>query len=513
MKLVLKKSVNIVAVITLITILCKIFGFFKNSVLAYYYGTSYVIDAYVMTFSIGTITSSWIVGLIGNFTPKFKEIEANSGRKEALIFSGQVFRFVLFLVVLLIVLLEIFSPIIVRLIAPGFEYDSYSLTVAFFRIYCISIFFYAIFRFSQEFLNCNQNHLAAVAPDLLMSSFCIIAIVVSSILGNYILIMGYVIAILMQGGVTFICSKRLGLVTNVKLAWNDNVQGLIKMAVPVFFSDALSNINNLVDKIFASRLNAGTIAALDYANTMKDFAYQVGTIGIATMMFPVISKLWADGNVKEFKDKIMQSVSMFSVVYIPLIVAIIYLGDLVIKIVFQRGAFTSESTIITTNAFIVYSVGLIPMVYRLVFYKAFFAMQQTNNVLFVSFFNVLLNVILNIILVNRLGYLGLVIATTTASIICMPLNFWIYSRSISGLEYRDFFITFFKCLLAGLVMFVAMFCIRNGLNLFLPDTLLTKLLVLALTGIFGIMIYCVICTWLKVDGIKRLLSTITWMKF
>ncbi|MBO6244601.1 MAG: hypothetical protein J6O41_08620, partial [Clostridia bacterium] len=186
----MKKSVNIVVVITLITMLCKIFGFFKNSVLAYYYGTSYVIDAYVMTFSIGTITSSWIAGLIGNFTPKFKEIEANSGRKEALIFSGQVFRFVLFLVVLLIVLLEIFSPIIVRLIAPGFEYDSYSLTVAFFRIYCISIFFYAIFRFSQEFLNCNQNHLAAVAPDLLMSSFCIIAIVVSSILGNYILIMG-----------------------------------------------------------------------------------------------------------------------------------------------------------------------------------------------------------------------------------------------------------------------------------------------------------------------------------
>ena len=500
-----KKPENVMLAITIITVVCKVLGFLKNSVLAYYYGTSYVVDAYVMTFSIGAITSSWVAGLISNFTPKFKEIESNIGREKALVFSGKVLKFVLSLVFLLVIVLELLAPIVVKLVAPGFVGNVHLLTIRFFRYYCISILFYAVFRFSQEFLNCNQKHLEAISPDLLMSFLCIIAIVVSSIIGESYLIFGYIAAIVIQSVLTYSSSRRFGLTVRVCGFWDENLRRLMTMAIPVFLSDALSNINNLVDKIFASGLNMGTVASLDYANTMKDFAYQVGTIAIVTMMFPIISKLWAEGDICGFNNRIIKTLSIFSVLYIPLVVGIVCLGDMVIRIVFQRGAFTSKASIITTNAFIIYSINLIPMAYRLVFHKAFFAMQKTKYVLWVSFLNVFVNIILNIVLVSKYDYLGLVIATTIASIICMPFNFWLYSRTVGVIKIKPFLITVLKCFSASLGMLVVIISVRKGLSTVLAGGLMVDIIALCIISIIGAGVYFFICYIFKINEINDIL--------
>ena len=63
---------NAAIAITSITLLYRAMGFLKNTVLAYYYGTSPVVDAYVMVFSIGGILFGWMSGFTGNFTPNYK---------------------------------------------------------------------------------------------------------------------------------------------------------------------------------------------------------------------------------------------------------------------------------------------------------------------------------------------------------------------------------------------------------------------------------------------------------
>jgi putative peptidoglycan lipid II flippase len=264
--------------------------------------------------------------------------------------------------------------------------------------------------------------------------------------------------------------------------------------------------------MFASGLNSGTVASLDYANTMKDFAYQVGTIAIATMMFPVISKLWAEGDIIGFKNRKMRNLSVFSVLYIPIVIGIIYLGDMAIRIVFQRGAFTSEASVITTNAFILYSINLIPMAYRLVFHKAFFAMQKTKYVLAVSFLNVLLNIVLNMVLVKELGYLGLAIATTAASIICMPFNFWIYSRTVGEIEYKPFLLTIFKCLTAAAGMLGVIVLVRKGLALIMTSGMMAEILSFCIITIVGVVVYFVICNLLRVNEINDILTVFKRIK-
>ena len=70
-------------VITGITLLCKIIGFFKNILLAKYWGTGAVVDAYVMVFAVGNIVFGWVGGFTGNFTPEYKRLIITTDKKKA----------------------------------------------------------------------------------------------------------------------------------------------------------------------------------------------------------------------------------------------------------------------------------------------------------------------------------------------------------------------------------------------------------------------------------------------
>lgn len=499
-------TVRVAAIITTITVVCKILGFLKNSVLAYYFGAGPVVDAYVMAFSIGTITCGWIAGLIGNFTPVYKKIEVNSGKDKAIRFAGNVHNYILLLIILLAVILEFIAPLVVNIVAPGFDAITHGYTVWFFRLYLISIAFYASYRFAIEFLNCNQRHIWASAPDILMSSCCIIAIVLSNSIGESFLIYGYVIAIILQCLLTQYGSHRIGFKIRNKLYWDENMKMLIVMAVPIFLSNTLAEINTLIDKIFASNLASGTVAALDYANTMKEFAYQLGTIAIVTIMFPIISKIWADGEIEEFKNKVMSGIEAFSVFYIPLIAGIIASGDLIISIVFKRGEFGDDAAVVTTNAFIIYSVALIALALRSLFFKAFCAMQRTKYIFIVSGANVILNILLNLILVSILGYVGLALATSLAALVCLPVYFVLFKKAVPTTGYNVFFRKSGKALVASGVMYI---CIRTLRELVFNDLqggLWRQVIALIVITVAGVIIYAVIGYFLKIEEVSAAIA-------
>lgn len=498
-----KKNAQLAIAITVITITCKMLGFIKNSILAYYFGISPVVDAYVMTFSIGTITCGWIAGLVGNFTPVFKKVVAEHGRNQALDYARNVHNFIWILVVLLVVVLELIAPSVVHIVAPGFSGITYEYTVWFFRLYLISVIFYATFRFLQEFLNCNREHIWAAGSDVIMSACCIVAIIVSSKIGNSFLIYGYVIAIILECLIVEIGSHRIGFQHYVGLCWDKNLKSLIIMAIPIFLSNTLAEINTLIDKIFASKLESGIVASLDYANTMKDFAFQIGTIAMVTMIFPVLSEHWVNGEIEHFKDKVINGISILVILYTPMISGIIVSGDLIINIVFKRGMFSEEAATITSNAFIIYSIALIALTLRSVFLKAFYSMQKTKYILFVSLVNVVLNIILNTLLVKWLGYIGLALATCLSALLCLPMYFVMLKKSIPTVKFKLFYVKFGKAVFSSGIMYGILKGIRSFFFNRCDYSLLAQLVMFCFIVVIGIISYVLIGYVLNIQEIRE----------
>lgn len=500
------KSITQVAfVITTITIICKVLGFIKNSFLAYYFGTSPVVDAYVMTFSIGTITCGWIAGLVGNFTPLFNQIVVSQGRGNALGFACNVHNFLLVIVFILVGVLEFLAPMVVHFVAPGFNDITFHYTVWFFRIYLISIPFYASYRFFNEFLNCNQEHIWASAPDVLLSSCCIMAIIISNHIGDSFLIFGYVVAIMLEWFFVHMGSSKIGFRFKLMMKWNDNLKRLIVLAIPIFISNTISEINILIDKIFASRLESGIVASLEYANTMRDFAFQVGTVAMVTIFFPMLSSHWANGEIENFKKRVTNGISFLTIIYMPIIAGIIVVGDLAINVVFKRGNFSSIAAEITTTAFVIYSVSLIALATRSVFVKAFNAMQKTKITLFVSSIEVLLNISLNLILVNQLGYIGLAVATSASALLCLPLYFVIFNKLMDKVSLRGILKSFGKSFFSSVIMYHSLLFLRG--KWFHSDTSSWQQFVLLLLMVLiGVVLYCLVCYLLKVEEIVFMIS-------
>lgn len=418
-------------VITIITLLCKVVGFFKNTALAYFFGTSPVVDAYVMVFSIGNIVFGWMGAFTGNFTPSYKYVVSKEGEECANDYAVNMKNWLIIIILFFSILFEVFAPQIVHLVAIGFHSETYELTLHFWRIYCISFFFSTIHRLYKEYLNCQERFIYAQAPDMLTSALTLAGIVVSAYAGQELLIWGYIVALIVEYFITMRLARKCGFKNYLVLKLDNNILAAIKTVFPVFLADAMTEINVFVDKMFASMLPSGSLSVLEYANILKNIVFDTGLSAIGIIIFPKLSKEWSEGNVEEFNNHLLRGLCLVTVLFIPLIAGLLSVGDYVVAIVFERGAFGPAATEMTYSALAMYAIGLMAMVYRNILNKGFLAMRKTKAVFFVSVINIVVNIIMNALLINVLGYKGLALATSIAAICVSAAYFTAYRRALA----------------------------------------------------------------------------------
>lgn len=504
MKKNIKKSALI---ITGITLICKGIGFIKNILLAKYWGTGVVVDAYVMVFAVGNIVFGWIGGFTGNFTPQYKKLIITGDKKKADEFTNNLKNWLIVITLIFVILFEIYAEQIVHLIAPGYSGTVYYLTVYFWKIYAISFFALVLYRLYKEYVNCNEKYELAILPDLLMSSVTAIAIVISAYTRKEVLIWGYVIAIVLEAVAERLVAYKLGFKEKIILKYDSSIKMVLLAVLPIFLSDTLVEINSFVDKFFASNLGVGTMATLEYANTIKNIAYETGVIAIITIIYPKMSELWAKQEKKMFADTIVENVRFISFVFIPITFGLVAIGKYLVAFIYQRGVFTERDTLITTNVLIMYVIGLLAMVIRLIMNKVFCAMQQTRYVLLISFINVVINIIGNCIFVGLWGILGLAFSTSIAAIISMIISLWIIIKRFE-IKMREHIIQIIKMLCSGIFMLITIMIIRKC---WLDDVdfgRITFLFQLVISIIIGVISYTVSVYLLKVEELMILVKNI-----
>lgn len=493
------------SILTLITIVCKLFGFIKNVVLAKYWGTSPAVDAYAMVFAVGNIVFGWIGGFTGNFTPEYKRVQIEHGKNKADEYAYNLRSWLVIITVISIVFFEVFAKQIIHFVAPGFTGEVYDTTVDFWRIYSLGFVALVLYRLYKEYINCNEKYVLAVLPDLLTSSLCIVAIIISRYLGKEWLIIGYVFATVCEAIVERVISYKLGFHNKWRLKLDESMKNVFRAVLPVFLSDTLIEINSFVDKFFASNLEQGTMAVLDYANTVKNIAYETGIVAVITIMYPKMAELWAKKDTESFGKDFLKNVRLMCIVFIPISLAFIVAGDYLVAYIYQRGAFTEDSTIKTAGALTMYSVGLVAVVIRLVLNKCFCAMQKTRYVFITSIVNVVINIIVNFILVKKMGMKGLALATSMAAIAAMVVGFVILAR-ILKLKWGSTIVAIIKVVIAGAVMYGLVWGARK---LFLDNIQIgffTDIVRLAFSFFIGVLGYIGVILLLRLEEVAEVLQ-------
>jgi len=459
-------------VVGMATMLSRIFGFIRDVVVAAFFGAAAATDAFFVAFRIPNLLRRLLGegSLTVAFVPVFTEYLTRKTKAEAAELANVVFTILSIILVVVSLLGVLFSPLIVLIMAPGFSNLPYQFELAVFltRLMFPYIFFISLVALCMGILN-SLRHFAAPALSPVILNICMI--IATLLLHSFFAEPIIALAIgVMAGGVLQLAMQWPFLVKmGIRLKPNFNFRhpGLRQMGrllIPTLIGSAVYQLNIFIGTILASLLPKGSVSYLYYADRIVELPLGVFAIAVGTATLPSLSEQVARGSFEDLKKTLSFSLRLILFVAIPATVAIVLLREPIISVLFQRGAFSASSAILTAQALLYYTLGLWAFSVIRVIDAAFFALQDRKSPLKAAFVALFVNIAMSVILMYPLKHGGLALATSIASAVNVLMLSVVLWKKIGPFLDRDFYRSLNKVLISSIAMGASIYLI----GFFLP---------------------------------------------
>lgn len=447
----MKKTVFIIMILALLS---KVMGFSKEIVLSYFYGASYISDAFLISLTIpGTIFSMIGIGIATSFVPMYSKIIQNEGISSGNKFISNIINILLVVGSSIVFITLIFTENIVNLFAAGFEGETLRLAVYFTRISILGVYFFGVTYIFEEYLRLNNNFILPAIVGVPFNIFLIFSIFLSYKYSLEILAWGNILALAIKLFVLIYFAKKKGYLYYFKLDFHNNhFRKMLLLSTPVILGTSVNQINKIVDRTIASQISEGGISALYYAHRLDSFIQGIFVLSLVSVMYPMISKMVVINNIKGLKKVLSDSIVSINLLVLPATIGSMIFAEPVVRLLFGRGAFDLQAISMTSNALFFYSIGMIGFGLREVLSKVFYSMEDTKTPMVNAAIGMTINIILNLVLSRYLGIGGLALATSLAAIITTMLMFFSLRKSIGPFGLKQIVITSLKIVMASLAM-------------------------------------------------------------
>jgi putative peptidoglycan lipid II flippase len=449
------------------TFLSRVFGYIRDMALAWFFGAGLYSDAFFVAFRIPNLLRRLFAegSLSIAFIPVFTEYLANQGREEAFKMARSALRLLSVLLTITAVVGILISPLIIRVIAPGFagSPEKFAITVTLTRIMFPYIFLISLVALSMSILNVLGHFAApALAPVFLNlamigSVFLISPYMADPVTGLAIgVLIGGVLQLMLQ--VPFLINKEFYFWQKAKL-YHPGLKRIGILMLPAVFGAAVYQISTLVDTFLASLLAEGSVSYLYYADRLVQFPLGIFAIAAATAVLPSLSRQAAEKELTDFKNTFSYAMKLVFFITIPSMVGLIILREPVVALLFKRGAFDAETTRLTAYALLYYAVGLWAFSGVRIVVSAFYALQDTWTPVRMAVISVVAKIVLSVILMQWLAHGGLAFSTSLASMLNLGLLVWALRLKLGDLGWRNIIESVGKTMICSGIMGAAVWAI------------------------------------------------------
>ena len=420
-------SIRSVLSVGLMTLISRALGFVREMLIAHWFGTSAEADAWFVAqrlpnlfrrlFAEGAFNSA--------FVPMFAGRLEQGGQAEAREFAERVLASMLAFMMLLTVIAEICMPLLILVFAPGFykDHDKFALTVLLTSIcfpYLLFMFLAALFGGILNSLH-HFGH-AAAAPILLNVVLTLGLIFVAPHLEDPVMVLawGETVAGLLQFLWLYVVAAKLGY--GLRLPWpriTAEIRQVAKLMVPGLVSGGAAQISIAIATILAS-LQPQAVSYLSYADRLYQLPLSLVGAAIGVVLLPVLSRAIRGGREAEAMAAFNRSLEFGALLILPSTIGLIIVAEPIIRVVYQRGEFTSEATYNTSLALMAISLGLPAFVLNKALQPGFFARGDTVTPFRYSIITIAADITICIaffFLLRRwgLGYIGIALGTGLAA--------------------------------------------------------------------------------------------------
>ena len=403
------------------TIISRLLGYLRDILIAIFLGTGVLADVFFVAFRIpNTFRRLFSEGTFNAaFVPSYAS-ELNKGKKQSNKFANDIFNLLFLGLFFLVLVAQIFMPVFISIIAPGFvdDIEKIELAINLTRITFPFLFFISLASFFSAILNSHNKFAAASAAPIILNIILIGILFFSKSLGDqlvYNLSYGVSLAGVLQLFFLYkFVRKFYSLKFNFKIKTNNTIKIFFKKLLPSIFSSGVTQINILVGTIIAS-FQASAVSYLYYADRIYQINLAIAGIAIGVVILPQLSKHIQSKK----KDKILliqnKALELSLFLSLPASVALLISSEQIVSALFGYGSFDQVSVLNSGKALYYFALGLPAFSLIKVFSSFFFANNDTKNPFYISLFSVILNIMISIYYFNEVGFIIIPIATTISS--------------------------------------------------------------------------------------------------
>lgn len=498
------------AIISIATFCSRILGFIRDVAIARMFGVYIYAQAFAIAFKIPNLFRDLVGEGAANaaIVPVLSEYNTKHTKEEFWELANILLNISLVLLMLITILGIIFSPYIVRLIAPGFlaSPEKFSITVNLSRIIFPYILLVCLSAYSMGILN-SLKHFTVPAFASCFLNISIIIFVLIFKEGVTGLALGILIGGLLQLGIQIPVLYRKGFrLTLAHRLRHKAVDKIGKLMLPRILSSSIYQLNNFVDSIFGSLswiVGEGGVAILYFSYRLILFPLGIFSNALSQATLPTLSTQAAEKNLDQLKHTLLWSLRMSFFVLIPASLGLMILAHPIISTLFGGGRFDLYSVRVTSDALLFYSIGLFAYGATKILHSCFFALQDTKTPAKVAFLTLALNVLLNYALMYPLKIGGIALATSISGTITFFVLFAILNKKIGGIMTKEVFSSLLRISISSLFMAVICYIISQN-NIILGSGIFIRFINLGLIISLSVFSYLFFCHIFKVQEMREL---------
>jgi putative peptidoglycan lipid II flippase len=402
-----------------LTLISRVAGFIRDILTAALLGAGPLADAFFVALKLPNFFRR--ISAEGAFTvafvPVYTSIKEERGSAEAAKFAAHVLMLMVGILGIFVTLSILAMPYIVTLIAPGFEAGSarFDAAVSYARITFPYLLLMSITAMFGAMLNANNRF----APFAMAPIIFNLTLITAMVFANH---HGYEISKALSIGITV-----SGVLQLVFMGWmtfkariqphfsryehSGEVKKVFSLMGPGVLGAGVMHVNLFADMIIASFLPVGAISALYYADRLNQLPLGVVGIAMGTALLPMLSVALAKKKSADAQKLFSQALEACVFLALPSALGLSVLSELIISVLFERGAFGAESTLRASYALMGYTVGLVPYVASKVLSTVFWAHKDTWTPVKISMQVTALNIVLSIILIFPFNEAGIALST------------------------------------------------------------------------------------------------------
>lgn len=519
------KNIGAAAILVgVFSMISRLLGILRDRILAGEFGAGEVLDAYYTAFRIPDLLYNLLIlgALSAGFIPvfsalikKMKKADDDSypyqeeENKEAWDLVSNILNILIIILSFFSILGFIFSPQLIKIIAPGFSPEMQSITTTLTRIMFLSPLFLGISSLLGGVLQSFRNFLIfSLSPIFYNVGIILGALFLVPVLGISGLAWGVVIGAFMHMAIQIPPVWILGFRWRAFINFKDkNFLKIAKMMVPRTLSLAISQINLVVVTIIASTLAAGSLAVFNFANNLQSFPIGVFGISFAVAAFPTLSA--SAFNEKKLVDNFSYTLRRILFFIIPSTVLLITLRAQIIRVILGTGEFSWRDTVLTINSLGFFALSLFAQASTPLLTRVFYARQNSKTPFLIGLIIVVINIFLSLFLGKRMGVAGLALAFSLSSILNFMLLWLRLYFEMGDLDQKNIIISVLKFSFAALV---AGFFIQAGKALIWPfidmSTFWGVLSQGLVAGLLGLGVYFLLTYLLKSEEMIELIQIV-----